>query len=160
MKLLALLFFILISYSICAQKPIFVRVYDLTGKKIDKGHVLAISDSSLQLKNKKAQTIIAVRTIGLIKTKRSAGNNLLTGSLIGASALAVVVAVGSTEPDAIGGPTTAGEGFLVGLAAGLPAGAVIGSLTIPFKNSKTFFINGDLMKWKTFQTFLSAEIGE
>jgi hypothetical protein len=50
MKILAFLFTILIAHNLQAQKSIFIRVYDLKGDKIARGHVLSATDTSLQLK--------------------------------------------------------------------------------------------------------------
>jgi len=47
-----------------------LRVYDLAGKKINKGHVTMVTDTSLQLEGKSAPVSIPVRSIGFIKTKR------------------------------------------------------------------------------------------
>lgn len=153
MKLFTILFAFLFSCSAYAQPSIFVRVYDLNGKKIHAGHVLAVTDSSIQLKANEIRTI-DVREIGYIKTKRSAANNLVIGSLIGATAFAIAGAA-SAEPDAILLPYSAGEGAILGTFLGLPFGAAVGGLTIPFKKSKTYLISGDLIKWKIFQSVIS-----
>ncbi len=155
MKLFTILFAFLFSCSAYAQPSIFVRVYDLSGKKIHAGHVLAVTDSSLLLKANEVKTI-DVREIGYIKTKRSAVNNLVIGSLIGATAFAIAGAA-SAEPDAILLPYSAGEGAIIGTLVGLPLGAAAGGLTIPFKKSKTYLISGDLIKWKVFQSVVSQK---
>lgn len=153
MKLLTIIFTILFSCSVFAQQSIFVRVYDLSGKKIHAGRVLAVTDSSLQLRTNENLKISATQ-IGYIKTKRSAVNNLAIGSLVGATALAIAVAA-SAEPDAIWFAYSAGEGAAIGTVIGLPLGAAVGGLTVPFKNPKTYIISGDLLKWKVFQSVIS-----
>jgi hypothetical protein len=150
MKTLTLMFLISISYNMYAQKSIFVRVFDLSGKKINKGHVFTVTDTSLQLKGKSVPVNIPVRSIGFIKTKHSAGNNVLIGSIVGVSSLAIL-GVASAEPDAEIAGYTALEGAGAGAIVGLPVGAVIGGLTSLFKNSKSYLINGDVTKWKAFQ---------
>jgi hypothetical protein len=154
MKIFTFIFLISLSCNVCAQKSIFVRIYNLTGERINKGQVLAVTDSSLQLEGKEAPINIPVRQIGFIKTKRSAGNNLFKGSIIGASTMAILGAA-TSDPDAIILGNTAGEGAASGVIIGLPVGAAIGGLTILFKNSKTYLINGDLMKWRVFQSVVS-----
>ncbi len=129
---------------------LFVRVYNLQGEKISKGKVLAVTDNSLQLKGKNGPINIDVRSIGLIKTKRSGGNNVLVGSVIGASVMAIYGA-STADPDAWILPYNAGEGAAMGAIVGLPLGAAAGGISILFKNSKSYLINGDLIKWKTFQ---------
>jgi hypothetical protein len=154
MKIFTFIFLISLSCNVCAQKSIFVRIYNLTGERINKGQVLAVTDSSLQLEGKEASINIPVSQIGFIKTKRSAGNNLFKGSIIGASTMAILGAA-TSDPDAIILGYTAGEGAASGVLIGLPVGAAIGGLTILFKNSKTYLINGDLMKWRVFQSVVS-----
>ena len=150
------LFLISICYQVCAQKTIFVRVYDLNGKKINKGHVFATTDTSMQLKAKGGDTInLSINGIGTIKSKRSAGHNLLIGSLAGAGAVAILGAASADPEEFLG--YTAGEGAAGGALLGLPAGAAIGGITVLFKKSKTFIINGNMEKWKAFQSYISKE---
>lgn len=155
MKLLTIIFTVIFSCSVYAQPSIFVRVYDLSGKKIQSGHVFAVTDSSMQLKTIENQKI-NVTEIGFIKTKRSAVNNLAMGSLVGATTLAIAGAA-SADPDAIWFGYSAGEGAAFGTLVGIPLGAAVGGLTIPFKNPKTYIISGDLLKWKVFQSVVSQK---
>lgn len=41
---------------------------------------------------------------------------------------------------------------------GLPLGAALGGITILFKNTKTYLINGDLIKWKEFQSVVPEKV--
>jgi len=152
-RLVTLLFLISICYQVCAQKAIFVRVYNLNDKKINKGHVLATTDTSLQLITNGRNTVnLSINSIGKIKTKRSAGNNFLVGSLVVASAAAIVgAATYNLEEDDLPG----GIAALVGLVWGLPVGAAIGGISVPFKKSKTFVINGNIEKLKAFQSYIT-----
>ena len=53
----------------------------------------------------------------------------------------------------IGAPSyTAWQGAAVGAMVGLPEAVVLGSISLLFKNSKTFFVAGNLAKWKVFQS--------
>ncbi|NEW78161.1 MAG: hypothetical protein GZ086_01800 [Gelidibacter sp.] len=131
----------------------FVRVYDLQGKKIGKGKILSISDTSLQLNRKVASAEIPVNSIGSIKTKRSAGHNVLKGAVIGASTMAILGAA-TANPDDWFLAYSAGEGVAVGAVFGGAGGAAIGGITILFKNSKSYEINGDLKKWKAFNEII------
>ena len=155
-KNLILLLLILLSYNADAQKSSFVRVYNLAGEKINKGYVISVTDTSLQLKDNSTLVAIPVRSIGFIKTKRSAGNNVLVGSVIGATTGAVLGAV-TAEPDAGFMAYTAGEGAAAGALLGSVAGAVIGGLTILAKNPDTYLINGDVSKWKAFQSLITGK---
>lgn len=153
-RLFAFLFLISICYQLCAQKTIFVRVYNLTGKKINKGHVLAATDTSLQLRTKGGGVVnLSISSIGTIKTKRSAGHNLLIGSLAGAGVVGILGAA-TADPNAWILGYTAGEGAVAGAFLGLPIGAAAGGITVLFKNPKTFIINGETDKWKAFQSYL------
>jgi prolipoprotein diacylglyceryltransferase len=53
------------------------------------------------------------------------------------------------QPDKFFG-YTAGQGAVGGAFAGGIIGAVIGGITILFKNSKSYEINGDKVKWTAF----------
>jgi hypothetical protein len=156
MKLLLFLLLLGSSIDITAQKTIFVRVYDFHGNKIGKGNVYAATDSSLQLGKDSATKTFAVSKIGSIKTKRSAGNNILIGSIVGGTSLAIAGAASADPEDEILG-YTAGEGAAAGLVTGAVVGAAVGGITILFKNSKTFLINGDATNWKTFQSFVTIK---
>ena len=89
-RLVTFLFLVSIGYQVCAQKAIFVRVFNLNGKKINTGRVLATTDTSLQLKTESRDTVnLSINSIGTIKTKRSAGHNVLMGSVAAAGAFAI-----------------------------------------------------------------------
>ncbi len=163
-KLLLIIFMIATAIPAYTQKEVFVRVFRLNGTKMIKGYVTAVTDSSLTLKIKRATTLLlAVKDIGSIKTKHSAGHNILVGAIVGGVPMAVLGAISS------GGQSSntfvilhynAAEGALLGLIGGLPVGAVIGAITILFKNSTTFIINGDPIHWKKFQHYLGASHSE
>jgi hypothetical protein len=156
MKIFTIIVLLSLSCTVRAQKSIFVRVYDLTGKKINKGHLLAATDTSLLLEGTTTPANIPVHNIGFIKTKRSGGNNVLTGSIIAVSTMAIVGAV-TSDPNAGFLAYNAGEGAAGGALIGLPFGAAIGGLTILLKNSKTYVINGDMKNWKVFQLIATGK---
>ena len=148
---------LILSINISAQKGtektnVFVRVYDLQGKKMDKGKILSISETSLHLNRKEESVEIPVINIGSIKTKRSEGHNVLIGAATGATTFAVFGAA-TAEPDTFLGYTAA-EGAVGGALIGGVAGAVIGGITSLFKNSKTYEINGDKEKWEAFKQMI------
>ena len=124
MKLFYLILLISLNYNLSAQKSTFVRVYNLTGQKIYKGDVLIVTDSSLQLKVKSTPMNIPVRDIGSIKTKRSAGNNIVIGAIAGASSMAIVGVVTADPEEFLG--YTAGEGAAAGLLLGAPPVLLLG----------------------------------
>lgn len=141
------------AYAQPVKNPTFVRIYNMEGKKINKGTIYSISESSLQLTTKKGITEINLIDIGLIKTKHSEGNNILWGSTIGASTLALAGAASASPDDWLG--WTAGEGVAAGIIFGAPIGGAIGGLTILFKKSDTYIINGQASNWGTFKEGIS-----
>ena len=151
---------LILSINISAQKEkqkinMFVRVYDLQGNKISKGNILRITDTTLQLNAETGPVEIEVSDIGLIKTKRSAGNNILIGSVIGASPIIILAAV-SSEPNSDFFGNSVWEGAAAGAAIGLPVGAAIGGITSLFKNSKSYKINGEKLKWIAFKETITG----
>ena len=158
MKNLIFAITLILSINVYAQNEfentnIFVRVYDLDGKKIGKGKILSISETSLQLYRKGESVKVKVNGIGSIKTKHSAGNNVLVGAATGATTMAILGAA-TAEPDAWILGYTAGEGAAIGAFLGGTVGAAIGGITILFKNSKSYEINGDIEKWKAFKEMI------
>ena len=157
-KLMTLLLCLILSVSINAQNETtknnaFVRVYSTHGNKISKGYIIFVNDSILKLKNNSKYEILNFKDIGYIKTKRSAGNNVLTGASIGA-ATGVILGITTADPAWIFG-YTASEGAAMGAISGGVSGAAIGGITILLKNSKTFIIGGDESKWKTFMQIMN-----
>lgn len=158
MKNLIFAITLILGINVCAQNGfentnLFVRVYDLQGNKIGKGKILSISETSLQLNRKGESVKIPVSSIGSIKTKRSAGNNVLIGAVTGATTMAILGAA-TAEPDAWIFGYTAAEGATAGALGGALVGAAIGGITILFKNSKSYEINGDKAKWKAFKEMI------
>ncbi len=145
--------FIFFSGYIDAQtdnkKKTFLRVYNLEGKKIAKGNFTFANDSILILKKVDDSYSVRREDIGHIRTKHSAGNNVLTGAVAGSSVFAVLGAA-SADPDAWIFSYTKAEGAAMGGIVGGFGGAAIGGVTALFKKQKTFIINGELERWNTF----------
>ena len=102
MKKVILLLTLLICINLSAQEAtrtqtLFVRVFDLDGKKIGKGHIYATNDSLLVLKKNEKLKEIYVREIGKIKTKRSGGHNFLIGATSGVVAGAILGSINSRQ---------------------------------------------------------------
>ena len=156
-KLLSLFFLIAVCHTVYPQQQlIFVRVYNLNDKKIDKGYVLAANDSLLRIKKDTSYIDIPVKNIGWIRTKRSIGNNILWGTIIG-SAVVGAIGAATAEPDAFILAYTPAEGFAMGAIVGATAGVIVGTLTAAFKNPKKFVIDGDLEKWKAFREYVKSK---
>ena len=125
----------------------FVRVYDLQGEKFANGKIQSFSDSALLLKGEQQ---IDPQDIGIIKTKRSTGHNVLVGTIIGAVMTGGIMAA-TADPDDWVFSYTAGEGYLMGTIIGAPVGAFWGWISSLLKESRTFIIDGDQQKWQDFQ---------
>lgn len=161
MKLLALLAFIALSCAVSAQKSMFIRVYNEKGQKIAKGKVIEARDSILTIGDTTKPELIPVSTIGYIKTRHSAGNNILIGTVTGAGIGGIFGAFsgGSDGNDDSGAITvygsSAGESIGTGIIVGIPIGFAVGGITALFKNTHTFNISGDYARWKEFQDFIA-----
>lgn len=169
-KILVLSAVLLLSMSTYSQKSnkdknMFVRVYNLEGKKISKGYIVFANDTNLRLKKGEKFININVRNIGQIKTKSSIGNNVLTTSLIGGGVGMIIgLATSKEETKTSTAPivgtyeyttgTSPSTGALVGGGIGLTGGALIGLGSSIFKKSKTFVIKGDLNRWKKYKELL------
>lgn len=156
-RITVLLFLFMSSISVHAQKEakknnVFIRVYSTEGRIINKGHISFINDSLIGLKNNR-NIEINVRDIGFIKTKRSAGNNILIGAMAGGITLAVLGAASSDPNDWVYSFTPA-EGAVIGGVLGALGGGAIGGITALSKKVKTYIINGDLEKWQVYKTMI------
>lgn len=150
-KLIPFLLLITLSIQAGAQKKLFVRVYDNDGKRIKNGFVVGTTDSSLRLLKNKDTVDLPITGFSFLKTKRSAGNNVLVGSMIVAGTFGFLGLASANPDDFLG--YTAAEGFASGILLGAPTGAALGGLTALLKKSRTFTINGDPQQWKEFQSF-------
>lgn len=160
MNKLILLLTLLLSINISAQEEnktqnLFVRVFNMDGKKIGKGHIHSINDSLLILSKSKKLKELHFKEIGKIKTKRSGGHNVLVGATSG---ILVGVILGSANPptNSSGGTFTwaggsSGEELVSGVTVGIISGTIVGGVSTLFKNSKKHTINGNPEKWKIFE---------
>jgi hypothetical protein len=153
MRYLSLLIVLCICFSAYAQKAEFVRVYDLNGKKTHAGKLYAVTDSTVQLKGDTG-VIIPISSIGFIKTKRAAGNNVLVGSVVGGVVTAILGAATADPNNEILGWTVE-EGILLGLITGGMNGAGVGALTALAKKPQTLIVNGDIAKWSAAKAILA-----
>jgi len=148
-KILIPVIALMLGLSGMAQQHGFVRIFDLQGKKIYKGHVISITDSSLTLKDN--VTFMATE-IGMIKTKRSAGHNIGWGAAIGAATFAgLTAAFYALYPDDDNDFALAATVIFSGAAIGAGVGAAGGLVSFVIKKSKTYEINGDLDNWMAFK---------
>lgn len=64
-----------------AQEPAFFRVYNAKGKKVNKGSVFELSDSSLTLTRRNIFVETPVKEIYVIKSKRTKGHRIMITAL-------------------------------------------------------------------------------
>lgn len=92
MKRILLLLFLLPLAYVNAQEPTFLRVYNAQGKKVNKGYLLYLSDTSITLTRKMTTvTETPVSQIHLIKSKRTTAHRILVTTAVVAG-IAVVAA--------------------------------------------------------------------
>lgn len=172
LKLISLACLTLISLGANAQNESkttknFIRVYNMGGKKINKGHFKFFNDSLLGIRCNKKLVLINVNEIGSIKTNRSVGQNVLVGSAVGLGTGILIGAASSDQETKTrdGGflfgtyeyktghspGTAAAVGGTIGLAGGGLAG-LVGSL---LKKSNTYMIDGKIENLKEFATDIS-----
>jgi hypothetical protein len=147
-----------------AQKPeslnkIFVRVYNLNDKKIGAGKIAFINDGIIGLKRSNAYRSIFLRDIGKIKTKKSGGNYVVKGALIGAGVGLLHGIVNRESDDACDDclfDFGYSKGFYVAtdMVTGAYIGAAAGGVTSILKDRETFMINGDFKQWQLFKDFV------
>ncbi|MBX3238822.1 MAG: hypothetical protein KIT80_08580 [Chitinophagaceae bacterium] len=158
--LCTLLFMIFLSSMVNAQKKLFVRVFDQSGKKISQGHIVAVTDSSLHLNVKRKGAVdLMVTDIGKIKTKRPAGRNIWIGALAGVGAGAIIGGISHQPSEDVYFKTTLAEDILVGaLVIGPLIGAAVGGVIALLNNPKIFIIKGSIENWKDFQSHAEEKL--
>lgn len=135
------------------RKSNFVRVYNLEGKKINKGKIVFANDSVLGLIRNKEQMQVNVSTIGFVKTKRSRLHNVAVGSSVGAS-LGVLLGAATASSAPYDFLLSWPEAAAIGGIYGAYYGAILGGISAIFKKIETFNIYGDPIKWKVFKEFI------
>jgi hypothetical protein len=137
----------MIHTSADAQKKIFLRFFDFSGNKFEKGRLIASTDSSIVVSRDTLLIEIPISKIYSIKTKRSFGHQALVSSF----ALAIpagIIGYSSGDPksnDALNIFTkdvTASIGIFCGVLSGVLTGALVSRF------NQTFVINGDKEIWK------------
>jgi len=143
--------FVILSFFIgnmlSAQSHMFLRVFNETGKKIHKGYLRAITDSTLTISLRHTTYEIPVHRISTVKLRRSFGHTVIMTSLISAGSFAILGAA-SADPNAWIFAYTAGEGALTGFLFGAAAGVLPGSILAGARQRKQFKIYQSRENWK------------
>lgn len=146
--------FLFIITAAGAQKRTFVRVYDEVGKKIYRGFLHGLSDSSLTITDaSKSRVEIPVTSVTTLRLRRSFGHTVLITSLIAGGTLAIMGAA-SADPDAWIFAYSAGEGAMMGLLTGVAMGAAAGSIVSGTRNRPVFKIDRNEENWKKVKVVL------
>jgi hypothetical protein len=161
---------VFLELHVNAQKKIFVRIRSIGSSTTIKGLYSGHTDSALIILSKQQIDTIYYLNIQQIKTRRSAGHNILLSSVAGAIAGTATGLITHKEPPppdpncqlcpiidlVFGGYTTKGQdavfGAIVGAAAGTAAGTIIGLA----KRKETLIVAGDFQKWKIIKTRIEA----
>lgn len=156
MKPFITLLFCLFSFSLLAQeshrtKTKFVRIYNQKGKKIQKGNLVYISDSSVILKRESAIYEVFYSEIGLIKTKRSFGHRMgiITGTTAVSFALVGLLSTENRDEGLIS--STPEEAALLLGAGGTFYGGIASIIAHLLTKKEVIKINGSLESWMLFK---------
>lgn len=137
-----------------AQKTIFLRVYNETGKKIQNGFLRSVSDSSLTIQNGGIMSEVPASKISMIKVKRSFGHTVAISAGIGAAGFAIFGAA-TADPEAWIFGYTAAEGAAAGFITGAFTGAVVGSIIGATNKRPVLRINMNQKEWMKAKSALS-----
>jgi len=161
MRILLLVLLSMHSYNSIAQKKLFIRLFDLQGRKITSGKISTWTDSSITIGvSANHYSEVGVAQIGIIKTKRSIGHNVAVGAILGGGIFAISgAASGETEPQGSWDffYITPAEGAALGLLFGASLGAAVGGISGLFKNSQIYLIHGDRSKLKAFESTFTQQ---
>jgi hypothetical protein len=143
------IFCLLFSLSLAfanAQDYNFLRVYNLKGKKINRGHLFQLSDSTITLTRKNNFIESPVREIGMIKSKRTTGHRILvtTASVVSLVAIFAVITQGNKNGSGPGIFNPNGQSNKSKQPKSLP----------PAKPFKRYRIDGNVQKWQEQRGYL------
>lgn len=155
----ALLLLLVISFATIAgaQKKTFLRIYNLQGHKIAKGFFAGTNDSAILLSKHDSILTVYFNEIGIIKTRRSPANAVVTGGLMGGITVGILGFFSGEPKKRNARPLegvfldlysyTPAEGLLVGFITGAAIGGAIGILIYATQKTKTFEIYGNQQNW-------------
>ncbi|HEX5654253.1 MAG TPA: hypothetical protein VFX58_14325 [Chitinophagaceae bacterium] len=128
------------------KKASFIRVFDESGKTIQRGFLQKTTDSSLVMTVHKKTVEIPVTQISILKLRRSFGHTVLVTSLIAAGSLAILGAA-TADPDAWIFGYTVAEGIASGLISGVLIGGAAGSIIAGTRNRPVIKLDRKIENW-------------
>lgn len=132
------------------QKGIFVRVYNLNGKKVAKGYIQSVDQESVTVVLRGKSTELPVVEIGKLRLKRSYGNAVVKGTFTGLALGAVLGVAYASVDDSF----SSDIGLVALPAGGAFYGTVIGAIISIFKKPVEVEINGQSEKLQNFYSVL------
>ena len=139
-------FLLFAGENIHAQKNIFIRLYDLNGKKIGKGNLLPGTDSTIDLLRGKKTKTFSISKVDEVKTRRTFGHSVLIGTGVGVGLATVGIIISASASNSDNQETSFDAGLI---ALGLPyAGALVGTVVGAVTKRRTFEIKGNADNWK------------
>ena len=144
-----------IFFALQAQPHKFLRIFDLSGKKVAKGYLSNTTDSSIKLANDSTAIEYSAAKIGFIKTKRSGGHTILIASVTGGVSLGLLsLAVINGDNSDSWFQISSGEALIGGFVYGAALGTIAGGIVSAANKRVTYQINGDLKKWMEVKTVI------
>lgn len=155
MKAAHLILLLFLSCNSFAQKHPYLRIYDSLGKKIVSGKLISISDSSLKLQHNREVIEIFKNSISTIKTRHSTAYRILIPALVGSVVFGIMGAATANENEFVFNTPASAGAIWAGIGASF--GSVAGAVIMLFKQSETYDIGSDNMKFLEFKDTLNAK---
>jgi hypothetical protein len=150
---LLLLFFL--GRSADAQKPAFFRIYNSNGKKVNKGVIFGLSDTSVTLTRRNMFVKTSVLQIDVIKSKRTTGHRVLktTLTVVGAAVFLVATVYTLAHDRLRNGYINSGTNNHQ-----RQSGNAKGPLHQTPRPQKKYKVHGDVEKWQEQRKLLLYQI--
>ena len=151
--ILAFLFHIgITSYS---QHSPFIRLFDTEGKKMGKGFLSGLTDSSIIIMKASEPVEFIFNRIGTIKTRHSIGHTALISGIVFGGVLSIIGAATANPKDFILAFSPA-EGAALGAILGFIGGSAWGSFFGIFKKIIAIPVHADHKQWLNAKKVLSG----
>lgn len=143
-----------------SPKRVFVRVFDSNDQKIGKGYIQEVNDDQLTLVLRKKTKTLEVSEVDKLRLKRSFGNSVGTGALIGFGTgllSAGIIDLSYSENDDFAEDQCCdGLEYAALPSMGLLSGATAGAIVGLFREPVEIQINGEVDKLRKFNELLNG----